>query len=207
MNCGYNAKTGLAPGTGVGATARSPGVLTCTQCGYSLKGLRDARCPECGTVSRPKSWRDWSKEDGARIRKRTYLVPSIMIGVSAAVIVVALLFTGEIRVLPSIAASLGLSCLGGILAYVFLCAVWIGSDAFLGLTILRLLAIDATFFALAPVVHALIPGGVPLLILTIGAYVLLTARMLDLETIEAFVLAVLKTIITVAVVALIPGAN
>ena len=35
---------------GTAGSLASPGVVVCVKCGYTLNGLREARCPECGEV-------------------------------------------------------------------------------------------------------------------------------------------------------------
>lgn len=203
VNCGYDRRKGYRPEVGVGATPTTRGTLTCGQCGYSMQGLRDKRCPECGSIARAKNWRDYSREESKRVTQWAYLTPAIMLGVGTLVSVLVLWGTGRTDMIPILAAQWGLSAVLGTAAFFVLCVMWLGFDAPMHLTALRLVAIDAVFAAAFLTLGAMI-GAVPLAGWIFGLiYIVVVAKMLDIEYVEAFVLGVLKAILAIVSVVII----
>lgn len=89
LACGFNRKLGRPMGRTFddATTAPKRWQKNCQQCGYSLEGLRTAKCPECGHVNVPKSKNRFERLP-RRITRWSYLAPLIVIGAWAVLQVV-----------------------------------------------------------------------------------------------------------------------
>lgn len=205
IECGFDKRKGLQRDTGIGATKVRGGSTTCSGCGYSLVGLKGRVCPECGIENVPKSWRDHSKVEGARVVRRAYEVPAVMLGAGLLLGVVTLAVAGFSELIPRYFLALTLSTALGTSAFFLLCLTWIGFDAPIHLTALRLGAIDALVTAAMLAVLLFLPGFGLVAFLIWGGSIILTAKMLEIEVVEAFVLGLIKGVLRIGLAAMGAG--
>jgi hypothetical protein len=198
VECGFDKRKGIQRGTGIGAGRVSGGTTTCSGCGYSMVGLKSRKCPECGLENKPKSWRDHSKVESARVVRQAYMVPAIMLGAGLGVIAITFAATGHADLIPRFLLVLAVSTALGVLAFFVLCATWIGFDAPTHLTALRLCGIEAAATAAWLVLVLLLPGFLVWGILVWIGTLILTAYLLEIELVEAFVLGVIKFMLRLA---------
>jgi hypothetical protein len=164
--CGFNTQTGRNVGTGnLAGTGKK-----CSNCGYDLAGLKNSRCPECGTLNKPKKLKDFDRETARDVTRREYIKPLVML-------VAGLLLGGAfladksdpLNAIVGYGIVLGLQTVLGFVVY-FVCILF-GFDANspFGLAAFRLLGVYALFNALvlfvAMVPFAYVPMVLQLLIL------------------------------------------
>ncbi len=195
IECGFDKRKGLQRGTGIGAGKVQSGSTTCSSCGYSMVGLKTRVCPECGVENKPKSWKDYSKVESARVVRRAYMVPAVMLGAGVGVISIAFAVTGHAELIPNFLVALAVSTALGVLAFFMMCATWIGFDAPTHLTALRLSGIEAAATAVWLVMVLLVPWFLVWgLVIWLGTLIV-TAHLLEIELAEAFVLGVIKFVL------------
>lgn len=197
--CEFNFKTGASRRDAV--TARGAGkTLACGVCGYSLFGLKDMVCPECGTPFKISTRRDRDKEWQKREARRFYVLPFVMMGVFLPLLVGAAYLTGGVTMV------LGTMLLFAVLYVVNLAAYWlmewmlIGFDAPFFITAARMASVTAITTFTMVVMSGL---GFPLLILIALQYfmLLITLRVImDIEHMEA----VITSIVIMGMLVLIP---
>lgn len=191
VSCGYDSRKGFQLGTGVGATETKGGATTCPHCGYSLKGLKARRCPECGKVPY-KSKKDEYREESRRTVRTAYLTP--IIATLIALPMLALLawwLEGGAAVLTAL-ITWAVSVPVGLLLYLFVCLVWAGFDAPIHLSTLRLTAVFAIFGCIGLLLSQ-VPMPIPGfgLFIQLLIFVGLICVFMDLEMHEAALMAVL----------------
>ncbi len=208
-NCGFDERAGLRPDTLVGSKPIGKKGLVCAKCGYKLQGLRSLRCPECGTVAQPPSVRDYDKAESRRIFIESYRTPLLMLLIGGGILFLVAMFAlgpvgaGAYMLKYAVEVPIGL------IVFLACCALWIGFDAPLHLTALRLAAIytvvDLTYLTLATFFPILFLPW----IITIVVYVGLLAEMLEMDWQDAAMVGVLtyvaKALIGIAIFAAMMG--
>jgi hypothetical protein len=86
VQCGFDVRKGAKIGTAQGPAPTEQSAIParqgkCGKCGYSLSGLKQPRCPECGTPVGRLSDRERRKRENAETVKWSYLKPLIHIAV------------------------------------------------------------------------------------------------------------------------------
>lgn len=182
---------------------------TCKKCGYDIRGLKTAQCPECGTVNTRPSRRERDREDSARVARDSYLQPALMLligGIISTALYAAFAThrggdpaAGAISYLISLAITVPI----GVLVFWFCCLIWIGFDAPIHLTALRL----AGIYAVTDVVRGLflfVPlpwwaeGGV------IGfIYIGLLQQFLEMDFEDALIVGLITFIVKVVTILVI----
>lgn len=191
INCGFDERAGFQRGTGVGASARTGGTTTCIKCGYNLKGLKQPRCPECGTVVVRQTEKERLAEESKKLARSTYLRPVYMllggllaIGISGVIHGATATYFGVLLVQLFVGVPLAL------LVYVGCCAAWIGFDAPIHRVALSLVGIvaivNAIYSAASLVPYAPITFGAPAIV-----YMMLLMTELDLDKQDAIIMSVL----------------
>ncbi|MBX9736357.1 MAG: hypothetical protein K2X32_05475 [Phycisphaerales bacterium] len=203
VECGFDKRKGIQRGTGIGAGKVSGGTTTCSGCGYSMVGLKSRKCPECGVENKPKSWKDYSKVENARVVRQAYMVPAIMLGAGLASMCLVLIGFNAAEAIPFWLAWLAVSTTLGAAAFFILCLTWIGFDAPVHLTMLRLAAIDSVMTAAWMLSLVTLPEFIVVTLALWAANLLLTAWLLDIEYIEAFVLGLIKFGLRIALMAVL----
>lgn len=151
LKCGFDVRKGAqhAIGTGIDdpddppAPKGKPAAANCPKCGYNLKGLKTPKCPECGTLVLPKSKRQLLQEDSQRSARMEYIRPLIMLAAGLAGLIVFHLARSETEALVGTLIVFAIKVPSGTLAFWLLCLAWLGFDAPLRLTVLRLAGIYA----------------------------------------------------------------
>jgi hypothetical protein len=199
------------PLTKPGATNRQPAsnapAPKCPDCGYSLAGIQGARCPECGGDIGKSSVAKARRQRAAVEQRSEYWKAFYITLAGLAVMALAVAFTGwlndefdqvPLRVLVALGSYVVLVPLG-YLAYFLLAAVWFGSDEPPGMTILRL----AAAYALADAVSEIVSIAFILFLtqaLIFGAYIGLLMKFLELDAMEATVLALVTALLKFIVI-------
>lgn len=180
--CGYNTETGQILGTDKKAGAGKK----CGKCGYDLTGLKTPKCPECGTVNRPLTKQEQYRKDSRDLARREYLRPVILFAVALAIAAAINASIGRGVNLPEYLLTYAISVPIGLVVYLMCCAMFLGSDAPLGLTCLRLAAV----FALADIIVG-VASVVPVFYVTIAVVIashgLLMHKLMDLDLQDALI--------------------
>lgn len=173
----------------------------CPNCGYDITGLTQRKCPECGSVLELALLAK-TRKDRARQQYRAALIaPAIMmvIGLVGAVVALGLLYSWSAA--PYYLAAFGLQ-VGNAVVVFFLCSVvWIGLDDPIPVVALKIGGIYALLnFAEILLFQIPLLGSFFAMIFVSFAYLLLLMKQLDLEMIEAVVVAVLTFLSKVLIV-------
>jgi hypothetical protein len=197
-SCGFNTETGKLLST---VKAKAGKGRKCSKCGYSLAGLDSALCPECGTINVPKSRRDRDREDSSKVVRNEYIKPVLMMAIGLGVSLAIANSQGfgmEASIIYLIKYAIFVPF--GVLGFFLCCMIWIGFDAPMHLTAMRLAgiyavvdAVDATL-ELMPLPIVLITWLVPAVL-----YIILLSQILDLELVDAFLLALVTFFIRMGV--------
>lgn len=197
VNCGFDERAGFQRGTGVGASARKGGKTACPGCGYDLKGLKKPRCPECGKVLPLVTEREEREAESKQIARKAWIKPLVLLGIGLA----GLCIVGTQRgggggagvAAELVEFAVGLPVAG--LVYVICGFMWLGFDA----PPLRATVSLAGAYAAADLLSSVF-DLMPIrgMYLTIAFYVgtttlygYLLGDLLDMETQDGFIVAVL----------------
>lgn len=147
--CGFNPEKGLSTSRKAPRkTVKGRRYVACTNCSYDMGQCRTMVCPECGHVLAPLGHQDWRKQASRDTVRWAYLQPAIMLAVGGAI---ALIYYG-VTFGPGVAllypVLLAAQAICGTIAFFILCMLWIGFDAPMHLTALRLLGIYAVMDAI-----------------------------------------------------------
>lgn len=145
-SCGYDARKGFQVGTGIGADSRKGGVTACRKCGYSLKGLKSNKCPECGEVAKPLTYAERRARDTKKQVINAYRTPAIVLAVGAGLVLLALNILANKWSAPLedvvvwYGVSLGVSLPTALVAFAIAGVLWMGFNAPVPLLILQFTA-------------------------------------------------------------------
>jgi len=192
INCGYNARTGAKVATEHKSKAPKSAGKKCSKCGYLMAGVKTARCPECGTINMPPDKRERDRELAKSIARQEYRKPILMFLIGAG---------GVCAYLAATEPQAGTEILKYLISYLievpigfavfWICTiVWIGFDAPIHLTALRLAGIYAAV-DLALVICANIPIPFAGLFIPALMYVGFLSEMLEMDLIDAIVVGFL----------------
>lgn len=214
VGCGYSKQLGrvLKPSD----TPRTEDLprgkrIECKKCGYDLRGLKTAKCPECGTINTNPSRRDRDRENSAAAAREAYLKPLIyfVVGFLGVCLIQLTQFGPGAVVLYGIGYAIQVPI--GVAVFWVCCLVWIGFDAPIHLTALRLAGIYA-LVDLAGSILGFIPimGGAIGWIVSLFIYVGLLMDMLEMDLQDTVIVALLtslvKTVIAIFVIVAIANA-
>ncbi|MEK6701524.1 MAG: hypothetical protein AABZ53_04625 [Planctomycetota bacterium] len=208
-SCGFNTTTGKV----TGATPSPSGGRKCLKCGYALEGLTSARCPECGTMNTAAQRVATSKEKAYRESVRleyTKPVWMFVIGLVLSVALAALSTKGNVTASTAMLVYLfkyALYVPSGVIVFLLCCAIWIGFNAPIHLTALRLAGIYAITDAVASVVGFIIPMQLIVWLAMLLTYVGLLQDMLELDLVDAILVAVVTFFVRLGVVVAIVALN
>lgn len=179
--CGYNADSPAPSSEGA----------TCRHCGYDLTGLKSPRCPECGKLLTPRSRSAPSREEISReVARHEYMKPVLM----TVTCLPLLMLVDVLRYSPegAVAALIAVAVLLPVATLVFLgcCVLWIGFDAPIHLTILRIAGILSAV-ALTSEIASFLPILFVPTAITVLVYVGLLSEMLDMDFTDAAIVAIL----------------
>jgi hypothetical protein len=149
--CGFDNRKGY---TG----PRSAKKLNCAECGYDLRGLTSAKCPECGTLvpirSAKAEMEDYNARESRRVARNACLRPVIIFVVSMSIIVLIYALNGDIELIVKNLIIFAIRVAVGIIVYFICCLTFLGFDAPMRLTALRLLAIYTLLHAMIAVFNS-----------------------------------------------------
>lgn len=173
----------------------------CPNCGYDITGLTQSKCPECGSELELTLLAKARRERARQQYRAALIAPAIMmvIGLVGAVVALGLLYSWSAT--PYYLAAFGLQ-VGNAVVVFFVCSVvWIGLDDPIPVVALKIGGMYA-FLNFAELLLFQIPllGTFFAMIFVSFAYLLLLMKQLDLELIEAVVVAVLTFLSKVLVV-------
>lgn len=190
-NCGQDLRAPVQPG-------KKKPALTCRHCGYDVSGLARGKCPECGKPFSDNPMMQAAREEGDRAARRAYLQPAIMTAAGLTLGCLCLLFYGGAAAIPWWLASFVIKVPVGLAIYFACCAIWIGFDQPAGMASIQLMGIYAVVEGLM-IATAPIGLGIIMPLALTCVYVWLLAKILDLETVDAVVVAISTNIALVVV--------
>lgn len=120
-------------------------VISCPSCGYDVRGLARARCPECGlALSRREVRRVLDRQHSRSVQRWAYLRPAIIGGVCT-LLMAALLGWRYGGFDAALGACIGVAaCTVGVFIVLFVCQLWfLGFDAPARLVITQVFAVAA----------------------------------------------------------------
>jgi len=169
------------------------GVMTCANCGYSLKKLKQMICPECGTPFRIPSRRDWHDQDNKRTVRDAYRRPLIYLGVGLAGLAIVALIQRNPMDIPFYLLRYAIEVPAGVTAFLLCCVLWVGFDAPVHLIALRLAGIYALVDFITTIAGAFTYG---LLAFPVGGlfYISLLMKELDLDMQDAVIVGLITFI-------------
>ncbi len=198
--CGLNTQTGKVLGTQkVAGEGRQ-----CIKCGYSLQGLKGTKCPECGTVNfvqtKEEKRREQDRKASRAVARNAYLKPIIVfiVGLAAMVGLFTMLGASTEGALVSLLMKYAIFVPIGVVVYFICCLLWMGFDAPMHLSALRLAAAFAVTDAIS--LPAMLLGFLFGPIVLICAMGLILRDLMDLDIQDAIILAVILVVVQVAVV-------
>jgi hypothetical protein len=178
---------------------RAPARAKCPKCGYDLKGLKKPRCPECGTAVLPKDPKEKARDLSRETARWAYLKPLIQFAVGFAISMTVLAARGHPEGIPAFAISYAIQVPIGCIAFFLCCLLWMGFDAPMHLTALRLAGVYALVDA-ATLVLGFLPVPLVPVLLILFLYVGLMAESLDLEIVDAVIVGLLTFFLKMGVV-------
>jgi hypothetical protein len=190
IQCGYDTAKGKHISTTLGidepdTPKGSPASGKCVKCGYTLKGLKSPRCPECGHLSTPNDIKERMRATSRQTARWAYLKPLIHFGIGILIlsfIAAASDAPSGVAILYGVKLAIGVPI--GVLAFFLCCLIWMGFDAPMHLTAIRLAGVYALTDAAAALLSFVPIPLIPWLI-TLALYVGLLAESLELDLQDA----------------------
>lgn len=179
-----------------------PGAATdprCPHCGYSMKGLRSLKCPECGkTVSPSRLGRP--RDLGVATQRAELRSTAIMLIVGLASAFTMYSISAGWAGAVTYAIIFAISVPAGLIAYFLCCLIWIGFDEPLPIVAFKLAAIYAVVDALAAALSFIPLFGLGLFntLVTLIAYTSLLMSRLELDSGDAVAVAFVTFLVKVA---------
>ncbi|MEX2218067.1 MAG: hypothetical protein WD749_04840 [Phycisphaerales bacterium] len=204
VQCGYDLHAGKHLQTQQGRAEEPlpkvpPAYSKCPKCKYDLKGLKQPRCPECGTLVLKKDHKEHMREFSRREARWAYLKPLIQMTVGMLVMAFFLAVRGKEDEIPWYIASCLIQVPFGCMVFFACCLLWIGFDAPMHLTAIRLAGVYAITEGLAHVM-SLVPMPLMGWIAWLLIYAALLAESLDLEFNDAIFVALFSFVVKIALV-------
>lgn len=194
--CGYDPAKGIDSSSRVpkGRAGAKPAV-SCHNCGYDMAGLRSLKCPECGAVRRLPS--PASPDTPERPVREALRVPTVCFIVGMLGLTAAGFIMGDPYLPLYTLAQYVITLPIGLLVFYACCLIWIGFDAPFYLNAAALLGT----YALADLTGAVVsPLGCFGWIIWMFVYVGVLSQLLDLEVMDAFLVAFITGAVKVAIV-------
>lgn len=189
VQCGFDSRTGKTAAT-VHTTEKVRAVKTkgqCPECGYSLKGLKEPRCPECGTVVVAQTHREQERRDSIRTVRMAYIKPLIQFAIGLLGVGIVLAVQEQESELPGYLLLYGIRVPIGVAGYFICCLIWIGFDEPLHLIALRLAGVYALVDFLSVLLGAFIPIPMLVNVIALVFYVAMLSESLDLDIQDAVI--------------------
>lgn len=195
IQCGFDSRKNAIINTNQSVERARPGGRgKCPECGYSLKGLKHNKCPECGTLVLRQTERDKARYDSDRIARMTYIKPLLQFGIGALIISFYFLFHNDGEGLAKYFLSYAIQVPIGVAGFFLCCMLWMGFDAPMHITALRLAGVyalvDMTIVLLLVVLPIQFVGIIALVV-----YVGLLAESLELDLQDAIIVGLVTFLI------------
>ncbi|MCW5775946.1 MAG: hypothetical protein KIS87_05875 [Phycisphaeraceae bacterium] len=192
VHCGYDERKGIQSSTLVEGKRAGDGRVTlpCAKCGYDLTGLHAPQCPECGTIVGTTHRERIDSTVSRDVVRREYTKPLVMLAVGLIGVVVFHVLNGEPGAILLYFASYAIALPIGLAVLWFCCLGWIGFGAPFHLDALRLAGIYA-MLDLYGAVTGFLPIALIWFIVGIVLYVWMLAEMMDMDTSDAIIVAML----------------
>jgi len=204
--CSFDPKSGLDERVYVGGVPLGKDGLTCQQCGYIMRGASAPRCPECGAVAEGRSVRMTNARYSRDVAREAYRTPLIMLAVALPIIVFGQAALGGWVAGAIALLSYAVQVPVGVAVFWLCCLIWVGFDAPMHLTALRLAAIYSVVDLTIIVAGIALPGLIAFVI-GVVLYIGLLSQFLEMEFTDAiivgFVTFVAKIVIVMAIVAMV----
>jgi hypothetical protein len=190
IQCGFDTAKGKTLSTAVGieepdTPKGTPASGKCVKCGYSLRGLKSPRCPECGHLSTPMDIKERMRATSRQTARWAYLKPLIHFAIG--ILILSFIAAGSdepAKLAAGYTINMVVGIAIGVLAFFLCCLIWMGFDAPMHLTAIRL----AGVYALTDAAAALL-SFLPLLLIswmiTLALYIGLLAESLELDLQDA----------------------
>lgn len=172
--------------------------IQCKKCDYDLRGLKTARCPECGTINTNPTRRERDKANSAEIARETYLKPLmyLAVGLLGMCLIHAFRFGGGPDAVVAYGLGYAIQLVIGLIVYLSCCAIWIGFDAPMHLTVLRIAGIYALVDLIGTVLSFIpIMGGIIGWIVGLLIYIGLLMDLLELDIQDTVIVALLTSVV------------
>ncbi len=200
VHCGYDERKGIQSSTLVEGKRAGDGRVTlpCAKCGYDLTGLHAPRCPECGTIVGTTHRERIDSKVSRDVVRREYTKPVVMFAVGLGGVSLIHVLTGAPGEILWSLASYAIALPIGLAVLWLCCLGWIGFGAPFHLDALRLAGIYAAldFYG---AVTGFLPLALIWFILGIILYVWLLADMMDMDTSDALIVAVLTFMVRLGI--------
>jgi hypothetical protein len=200
VQCGYDAAKGRQHSTEIGVEAepepQGPPSGKCYKCGYSLQGLKSPRCPECGAIStRVADIRERMRRQSQETMRWAYIKPLIHLAIGAALLLAIIFTSADPRayaIFYGLKLAIGVPI--GVVSFFLCCLIYMGFDAPMHLTALRLAGVYALTDGLGGLIGL---AGIPFIpfTITMAIYVCLLADALDVDLQDAVIIGLVTWLI------------
>ena len=197
MNCGHDTRKGIQTSALVqkSRTKKGKRELKCKACGYDMTGAPSLVCPECGIHLNISRKERMIRGDAKNIVRNAYLYPAICILAGLISSAIAFATMGDIKDFAYYLVVYAVSIPIGMIVFFFCSLAFMGFNAPIQLVALQIAAV----FALSDVANILI-SELPLffwmsIFLQIWILGLLLAKLCDLDTMDAWIVAIIMFLI------------
>ena len=157
----------------------------CRQCSYPLDGLKEPKCPECGTAFSLFTRRDWDETVSDDVARSAYR-KAIVIAVAGIVLGVAVQAAFGRWVAAAVFPLVWLtSAATGMAVCLACCATWLGFSSSLPLMTVQIGAIHAATLSAMVLVGAVIPSAIGAIIVSGFIYIYMMSEMLEMDPFDA----------------------
>lgn len=211
VSCGFNKKLGrTARESDVAAALPPPSPLAtqrgrrtkCGKCGYDLRGTTGPKCPECGASAMAPTREEKNRENSEAVRRDTYIKPLVYFAVGFGIVSLIQLLSGGIDDLLFYAVGYAIQVPIGVAVYWVCCLIWIGFDAPVHVTALRLAGIYA-LVDLASAIFSFVPIPIIGWVAPLLIYVGLLMDLLELDLQDAVIVALITFLVKVLIAAFV----
>lgn len=206
VSCGFNKKLGRTARESDVAAALPPPNPTapqrarrtkCGQCGYDLRGITAPTCPECGASAMAPTRQEKDRENSKAVAKEAYLKPLVYFAVGYLGVCFIAGLQGGVGHVLFYSISLAIQIPIGVAVFWACCLVWIGFDAPIHLTAIRV----AGIYALSDLAGSVF-GFLPLVgwVASLLVYAGLMMELLEIDLQDAVLVSVATFVVKVILV-------
>lgn len=157
----------------------------CRKCSYSLEGLKQNACPECGTPFSLFTRREWDEATSDDVARQAYL-KAAAIALGGVVLGSGVyLMSGRWVLAAAFPVVWLVSSFVGLAVTIACCATWLGFSSSIRLMTVQIGAIHAATLGVMTLVVAFIPSLIGAIIISGFLYIYLMSEMLDIDSFDA----------------------